>query len=132
MSMKWWLLDKETERCRLGIGTKQWSNAQSSDDDLYDDEYDEATANEDFGGLLVGLGCLSLEVGGPERGLGSHLFEIGGPSSGTFDDTEAVDRNEEHMTTDVANDEQVTTEVGDDAPSTHPESVDGGKYASHQ
>ncbi|KAB1219738.1 hypothetical protein CJ030_MR2G005742 [Morella rubra] len=69
--------------------------------------------------------------GGPSVGLGGHSFEVGGPLSGPVEDTDVVDRDEEHMTTDMANDEHVTTQVGDDAPSTHPESVDDG-YLSDQ
>lgn len=54
----------------------------------------------------------SEDISGPMVGLGGHSFEMGGPSCGTFDDTNHIDRDDEH----------VTTEVGDDSPTTHPKS----------
>ncbi|KAB1215502.1 hypothetical protein CJ030_MR4G002285 [Morella rubra] len=57
-------VDEERERCRLGIGTKWWDEALSSDDNLYDvnvNDNAEAVAYEKY----VNMSPSSFDIGGP-------------------------------------------------------------------
>ena len=93
-------VDEECERRRLGIGTKWWDDALSSDDDLFDVNIN-ANANVEAVACAedVIMSHSGSELGGPELAeLGGHSFdvggpsfEVGGPSSRSYEDTEAAD-----------------------------------------
>ncbi|KAB1210012.1 hypothetical protein CJ030_MR6G023561 [Morella rubra] len=74
-------VDEDRERCRFGIGTKWWSEALSSDDDLFDVNVGDDDVEEGGG--------MSFEEGAP-LGMGGTSYEEGGPSNDR-DDHDDID-----------------------------------------